>query len=264
MSVPSHLIEWALPSGVQCLVTQAAHHPASSSVSPFGDFNLALHVEDEPQGVHRNRQQLEAHTGLPIRYLEQVHGPDVIHAQHLYSGSRRQADGVYSDRIGQVCAVLTADCLPILLCDKQGEQVAALHGGWRSLVSGIIPKGLACFRGEIQNIQAYLGPAISQANFEVGQDVYDAFAAAASRRGFSYDIGLAFRDSAVRAGKYDADIYYLARCELQSLGVTQIDGGNACTFRDRSFYSYRREGRTGRFASLIWRRDLEHESAIGF
>jgi len=214
---------------------------------------MGLHVGDDPESVAKNRAQLSDELGLAKtpQWLEQVHGVKVINAKS--DGVVRTADGSYSDQPGQACLVMTADCLPILLCDKQGTQVAALHCGWRSLAKGICARGLQKFTAKPSDILAYLGPAISQPHFEVGVDVLEAFFKAARDQQHADQIAAAFV-SAHRPLHFYADIYALARAELNSLGVAAIYGGDYCTYADVSrFYSFRRDKVTGRMASLIWR-----------
>lgn len=207
---------------------------------------------DNPADVEKNRSQLQAQLGLTLKpqWLEQVHGVKIVQAKA--DGVVRTADGSYSNQRGQACLVMTADCLPLLLCDKQGTQVAALHCGWRSLAKGICARGLQKFSGNPADIIAYLGPAIAQPNFEVGVDVLEAFFKSARSHEHREHIATAFV-SARRPLHFFADIYALARAELMALGVNQVFGGNHCTFAEaQHFYSFRRDKITGRMASLIW------------
>jgi len=222
------------------------------SLPPYASNNLGLHVGDNPEQVATNRTRLCARLGLSEspQWLEQIHGVKVVHAKA--DGVVRTADGSYSNQIGHACLVMTADCLPILLCDKQGTQVAALHCGWRSLAKGICARGLQKFSAKPRDLLAYLGPAISQPHFEVGVDVLEAFFKAARSQQHADQIANAFI-SAQRPLHFYADIYALARAELNALGVVDIYGGDYCTYADESrFYSYRRDKTTGRMASLIW------------
>ncbi len=233
---------WMAPPGVQAATTR--RHGGGQSRPPFDDFNLAMHVDDDPVAVAANRQRLEHHLGLaqPIAWPQQVHGVEVVDAV----GARGcQADAVYSESPGQVCAVLTADCLPVLLARRDGGAVAAVHAGWRGLADGVIEAAVRRFSRPGAELQAWLGAAIGPDSFEVGEDVRQAF--------LHHDAAAdaAFRRH--RPGHYLADLYHLARLRLRACGVQQIDGGGECTYRQsQDYFSFRREPRTGRQASLIW------------
>lgn len=247
--IPGITPDWPAPANVRSHITIRA---GGVSLSPYTSNNVGLHVGDNPASVAANRAQLSAQLGLVAnpQWLEQIHGVKVIHART--DGVVRTADGSYSNQIGHPCVVMTADCLPILLCDKQGTQVAALHCGWRGLANGICVRGLQKFTAKPRELLAYLGPAISQLHFEVGVDVLEAFFKAARSQHHAEQIASAFI-SAQRPLHFYADIYTLARAELNALGVTDIYGGADCTYTDESrFYSYRRDKVTGRMASLIW------------
>ncbi|MEY3219799.1 MAG: peptidoglycan editing factor PgeF [Pseudomonadota bacterium] len=226
---------WAAPSNVQAFVTTRFYQGR--------DFNLATHVGDDLNKVLHNRQILREILSLPAEpaWLEQIHGCD---ACEIPLQNQAIADASYTSQKGQVCAILTADCLPILLCDLKGEMVAAIHAGWRGLVNGVIEN---CFKqaGFLPNkTLAYLGPAISQKAFEVGEEVREEF--------LKYDprATAAFMP---KQEKWLADLYVLATQRLNALGVSQIFGGQFCTFsQPELFYSYRRDKQTGRMASLIW------------
>ncbi|MES2822403.1 MAG: peptidoglycan editing factor PgeF [Pseudomonadota bacterium] len=240
---------WPAPGNVlTCITTRKSGH----SAPPYEQNNLGLHVGDDPSKVQQNRT--EVYNALDLikapQWLEQIHGVKVIKAKD--DGLVRTADGSFTDEPGQACVVMTADCLPILLCDKKGTQVAAIHCGWRSLAKGIAFRALQKFSCPPENILAYFGPAISQTYFEVGIDVLEAFFKASRNLKHTENIAAAFTPAA-RPLHFYADIYALARAELNALGVSQIYGGDACTYGDSErFYSYRRDGVTGRMASLIW------------
>lgn len=247
--LPGIVPDWPAPAGVRAYISTRV---GGMSVPPYASNNLGLHVGDDPLAVEKNRAQLGMQLGLvrPPQWLEQVHGVKVIRAKP--DGVVRTADGSYSNQRGQACLVMTADCLPILLCDKQGTQVAALHCGWRSLAKGICARGLQTFCGNPGDIIAYLGPAISQPQFEVGVDVLSAFFNAARNPLHAEQVAAAFVPGQ-RPLHFYADIYALARAELKALGVEQVYGGGLCTYGDEErFYSYRRDKATGRMASLIW------------
>jgi len=215
------------------------------SEGPYASFNLALHVGDDAERVARNRALLKQALGLPAEpvWLEQVHGVQVIDAADPRSS--RQADAAFSFQADIVCAVMTADCLPLLLCNRQGSKVAAAHAGWRGLQAGVIEHTVAALQESPDNLLVWLGPAIGADAFEVGDEVKQAFQQQMA------DAAKAFRPS--RPGHWWADIYALARLRLQRLGIGAVYGGGLCTYDDaQRFYSYRRDGDTGRMASLIW------------
>jgi YfiH family protein len=241
--------DWPAPKNVRACITTRV---GGVSAAPYSSNNFGLHVGDAVSSVEQNRAALCVQRGLSKspQWLEQIHGVKVVTAKG--DDLVRTADASYSSEIGQACVVMTADCLPILLCEKQGAQVAALHCGWRSLAKGICAKALKQFTGSPKDIIAYLGPAISQSHFEVGVDVLEAFFKSARSPAHADAISTAFI-SAQRPLHFYADIYALARAELNSLGITAVYGGDYCTYRQAEyFYSYRRDGITGRMASLIW------------
>lgn len=215
------------------------------SARPFDTLNLGDHVGDDPEAVGTNRLRLRDHLALPAepRWLSQVHGTQVVDAAKATVGVR--ADGSFTHQTGVVCAVLTADCLPVFLCDRAATGVAVVHAGWRGLAAGVIEQGLAAMDIPGREVLAWLGPAIGPQAFEVGDEVRQAFVAQHPAA-----------DSAFRKnpeGRFFADIYALARLRLAAAGVTSVHGGGFCTHHDRErFFSYRREGQTGRMASLIW------------
>ncbi len=232
--------DWPAPPGVRALSTTRR---GGVSRPPWGDFNLGHHVDDDPAAVAENRRRLAAAAGLPgpVAWLEQVHGVRIATPQ----APDPRADGRFSDRPGEVCAVLTADCLPVLLCNRRGTAVAAVHAGWRGMLAGVIEAALACFDDAPSAIMAWLGPAIGPGAFEVGGEVRAAFMAEDPRAAAHFVPGVGDR--------WLADLYGLARQRLARTGVSAVYGGGFCTFEDRArFFSYRRDGRTGRMASLIW------------
>lgn len=234
--------DWPQPSKVtSCSTTRTG----GISLSPFDSLNLGDHVGDKLDAVSENRHRLQILAQLPQQplWLEQVHGTKVLHL----NGSEiknRQADAVYTHLAGQVCTIMTADCLPVLFCNKDGTEVAAAHAGWRGLCNGILEDTVAQFSSPSHEIMAWFGPAIGADKFEVGGEVKEAFINQSS------DLVSAFRP---HNDKYLADIYLLARKKLQAIGITSFYGGEYCTVTDKNrFFSYRREGVTGRMASLIW------------
>lgn len=239
--------DWPAPANVSAVITLRAR---GASLSPYDHFNLATHVDDNPAQVAVNRswlrQQLEF-TLEPV-WLEQVHGTEVVYAPD--NPSLPSADGAYTDIENQPCAILTADCMPVLLCNQQGTKVAAVHAGWRGLCGGIISKALEQFAPG-DHVMTYLGPAISAKHFEVGAEVRLAFLSKAVTNDEKDSIKKAFIETS--QGHYLADLYALARVELTKKGVTQVYGGEFCSYGQSAlFYSYRREKVCGRNASLIW------------
>jgi YfiH family protein len=215
------------------------------SIGPFAGLNLGSHVGDDPAKVAHNRQQFQQAAAMPNApvWLNQVHGVTVATLTRN-SQSSIIADAAISREPDIVATVMTADCLPLLLCDTVGTQVAAVHAGWRGLCDGIIEATLRTFSPGAA-VMAYLGPAISQAAFEVGAEVRAAFIQQDPLAARAFIPG--------KAGKYQADLYQLARQRLAACGVSQVYGGNDCTYQHSElFFSYRRDGQTGRMASSIW------------
>ncbi len=234
--------EWPAPANVRaCSTTRMG----GASVAPWQSLNLGSHVGDQPAMVDQNRRRLIEMAGLPgpVDWLSQVHGVDVVTLDGCGSGPQ-PGDAVYTRHAGQVCAVMTADCLPVLFCNQAGSEVAAAHAGWRGLCNGILEKTLSNFADHPGQIMAWLGPAIGPRAFEVGAEVRDAF----------IGVDAAAEAAFVASGnKFLADIYHLARLRLEAAGVRQIYGGNHCTVTETAlFFSYRRDGVTGRMASLVW------------
>lgn len=234
--------DWPAPATVRALTST---REGGASLSPYASFNLARHVGDEPQHVDRNRSLLLQQLDLPHepRWLKQVHGTELLDLDQ--KGTSNEADGSFSRLKNKVCVVMTADCMPVLMCTSAGDRVAALHAGWRGLAAGILRKGVTAMAVESSRLLVWLGPAIGAKSFDVGEQVYRAFVTQSS------DAKKAFEPAG--AGYWHADLYMLARMQLRSLGVDQVFGGNYCTYTDKQrFYSYRRDGATGRMASLIW------------
>lgn len=241
---------WPAPDHVKAVVTTRRN---GASQGGYRHFNLATHVADSAAAVAANRQQLRTELGLSTepQWLEQVHGVKVVTAQN--DGRVRTADAVVSAEQGLACAVLTADCLPIFLCDEKGTQVAAIHAGWRSLAAGIVPRTVARLTAPAEQLIAWLGPAISAQHFEVGVDVLEAFFDTAGSVAHSDAIAAAIRPG-TRPMHFYADLFQLARAALAECGVGSVHGGDMCTYATaEQFYSYRRDGHiSGRMASLIW------------
>ncbi|WP_058914425.1 purine nucleoside phosphorylase YfiH [Entomohabitans teleogrylli] len=234
--------EWPLPPGVAAC--SSTRH-GGVSLAPYHSLNLGAHCGDNPEHVEENRRRLFAQGGLPSKpvWLEQVHGKTVLRLTGEPYAEKR-ADASYSNTRGSVCAVMTADCLPVLFCNSAGTEVAAAHAGWRGLCEGVLEETVACFADRPQNIMAWLGPAIGPQAFEVGAEVREAFMAQDEQA------ALAFRPV---GEKYFADIYQLARQRLAKVGVERVFGGDRCTWTESDhFFSYRRDRTTGRMASFIW------------
>ncbi len=248
--------DWPAPENI---VAFATTREGGDSKVPYQSFNLALHVGDEPAVVERNRQQLiAACQGLhSIQWLNQVHGSDVVEAG--LSAVTPDADACYSRRSGVACAVMTADCVPLLVCDRRGRQVAAIHAGWRGIVAGVVATTIRQFQSAPEELMVWLGPAISQSHFEVDaalgrqlqsvgtyQPVFGSQSLPPCPEGQWYTVN--------GIEKCKVDLYQVARWQLSCLGVTEVYGGDRCTYRESGlFYSYRRDGVTGRIASLIYR-----------
>ena len=231
--------QWPAPARVKSCVTTRT---GGVSAPPFDSCNLGDHVGDDPQAVLKNRQRLVSLLGCRPAWLQQVHGTAVVEA---LPGQVAQADASWTATPGVACAIMTADCLPALFCDRSGTRVAAAHAGWRGLAGGVLESTLDALALPAEQVLVWLGPAIGAQAFEVGAEVREAFVAQHAQA------AEAFRPSH-NAGKFIADIYQLARIRLAARGVEAVYGGDFCTFNDPRFYSYRRAAQTGRFASLIW------------
>ncbi len=235
---------WPAPPVVEAWSTTRV---GGLSRGPYEGMNLADHVGDDPGTVMCNRQLLVSILGLPAQpmWLRQVHGDSVVRLESTRVD--RVADASIATTPGRVCTVLTADCLPVLLCDRDGTRVAAVHAGWRGLAAGVLEATVDAMDCSPGKLMAWLGPAIGPAAFEVGPEVHAAFVDA--------DPGAASAFSPSPAGRWLADLWALARLRLARRGIGAVWGGGRCTWGDPGrFYSYRRDGRTGRMASLIWLR----------
>ncbi|MBE2898307.1 peptidoglycan editing factor PgeF [Pasteurellaceae bacterium 20609_3] len=215
------------------------------SQAPFDGFNLAGHVGDDQSAVEQNRTLLVQLANLPQmpQFLNQTHTTEVA---RLPCEGTPNADAAYTNESGVVCAVLTADCLPVLFAAKSGREVAAAHAGWRGLCNGVLENTVAQFASPAEEIVAYLGPAIGKSAFQVGEEVREAFIKADAQA------ASAFVNDENEQGKFFADIYQLARQRLQKCGLREIRGGEFCTVNDARFFSYRRANPTGRMASFIY------------
>ncbi len=232
--------QWPAATSVRAFTTTRA---GGISHGRWAGLNLGDHVDDDPRAVAHNRSLLSEQLGLPAepQWLSQVHGIRV----RLPGRPLDCADACFEDRPGRVCAVLTADCLPVLFCNVAGTRIAAAHAGWRGLLAGVLEQTVAAFDDPPEQILAWLGPAIGPSAFEVGDEVRTAFLAHRAASGSHF--------RAHGPGHWLADLYGLARERLAAAGVVRVSGGGLCTFSDPGrFFSYRRDGVTGRMASLVW------------
>jgi polyphenol oxidase len=240
------LPDWPAPAGVRAVFTLRM---GGVSEAPFDSFNIAAHVGDETRAVAENRRRLRERLELPAEpaWLEQVHGRRVVDLDADGSDhSLGPADAAVSRTAGRVCAIQVADCMPVLLVSGDGSAVGAAHAGWRGLAGGVLEATVRAMCTPPEGLLAWLGPAIGQAHFEVGEEVRAAF--------LSGDPGAAAAFTANPRGRWQCDLYGLAKRRLAALGVTRIHGGAWCTHADGGrFFSYRRDGRCGRMAALIWR-----------
>nr|WP_297403898.1 peptidoglycan editing factor PgeF [uncultured Marinobacter sp.] len=239
--------EWTAPRSVGAAYSIRI---GGVSKSPWASLNLGDHVGDDAQAVAENRRRLARGIGLPaesIAWLNQVHGTRVVEVTRQNLAGLPDADASFTREPGVACAILTADCLPVVLCDREGTVVGAAHAGWRSLCGGVLENLVDAMAVAGEDLQAWMGPAIGPGSFEVGPEVRAAFLEedlAAER---------AFSAADARPGHYFADIYELARQRLVRAGVRSVTGGGFCTVDDDArFYSYRRDGQTGRMATLVW------------
>ena len=242
---------WPAPANVLAFATTRT---GGVSAAPYETFNLGDHVGDAAQSVTANRERLlrALPAGTRLSWLSQVHGTQVVEA----AANRLvpQADAQWSRSAGMACAVLTADCLPVLLCAANGDVVAAAHAGWRGLLDGVLESTVLAMAVEPQALMVWLGPAIGPSAFEVGAEVRDRFLASAAPAD-THRVAGCFVPNEGHAGHWFADLYALARHRLGALGITRVYGGDYCTLSDRGrFFSYRRDGLTGRMATLIVRR----------
>lgn len=231
--------DWPAPANVRACVTT---REGGVSLAPFDSFNLGDHVGDDPAAVAANRRYLTERLDCRPAWLSQVHGVEVAHADPAQVAT---ADASWSATPGVACAVMTADCLPALFCDRAGTRVAAAHAGWRGLAAGVLEATLDALAVPADQVLVWLGPSIGAQVFEVGAEVREAFVAQHAEAADAFAAG-------AHPGKFIADIYRLARIRLARRGVTRFYGGDFCTVSDPRFYSYRRAATTGRFASLVW------------
>ncbi|MFQ5470143.1 MAG: peptidoglycan editing factor PgeF [Gammaproteobacteria bacterium] len=234
--------DWPAPANVRACST---YRFGGISKPPFGTLNLADHVGDDSTNVRVNRQKLVDRLQLPEtpRWLSQYHSDVVVNAED--SSGLAEADASFTSSRNVVCAVLTADCLPVLVCNKSGTRVAAIHAGWRGLYAGIIENTIQALAIAPEETLVWLGPAIGPTAYEVGREVYHHFV--------DNNVNASRAFEASRPGHWFANLYELARIELRATGIQNVWGGNHCTYTEsQCFFSYRREGVTGRMATIIW------------
>jgi YfiH family protein len=254
MTTSIQLLHWAAPQQVKTMIT---NRHGGFSQPPFDSLNLGLHVGDDRSTVQKNREALKVVLPNEPIWLNQVHGTQVIDADNKNDWSNvPSADASVTSTPGQVLAIMTADCLPVLLASKDGKVIGAAHAGWRGLAAGVIEQTVALMRAKQSNqthsetetqaeILAYLGPAIGPHAFEVGSEVREIFIAQSPASAACFE-QLQEKD------KYLADIYGLACLRLNALGIEQIEGGDECTLQNPDYFSYRRDQQTGRMGSFIW------------
>ena len=243
MSLPAQWLvpDWPAPARVRAFVTTRA---GGTSEGEYASMNLGMNSGDDAARVAANRAVARSHLPGEPAYLAQVHGIDVVNVDEP-AGERARADAAVATKPGRVAVVLTADCMPLFLCERGGRSVAVAHAGWRGMAAGVVENAVRALRCEPRDVLAWMGPTIGPDAFEVGPEVREAFMAR--------DTGAAqaFRPGA--PGKYLADLYHLARQRLAAAGVTHVDGGGFCTFHEpERFFSYRRVPKSGRMGAFIW------------
>ncbi|MDO4698710.1 MAG: peptidoglycan editing factor PgeF [Pasteurellaceae bacterium] len=237
---------WIVPRSIHALMTTRL---GGVSQKPFDSLNLGDHVGDHPDDVQTNRERLVEMANLPQFpvFLTQTHSTKVLRLP-LAENADRNADAVYTNQPNQVCLVMTADCLPVLFCRRDGKEIAAAHAGWRGLCDGILEATVAEFDCSPCDIQVWLGAGIGETAFQVSEDVIEQFAT------IDEQARTAFKPDPTTKGKFFGNLYQIARQRLHKLGIEHISGGDYCTFCDeKNFFSYRRDRQTGRMATLIWR-----------
>jgi YfiH family protein len=240
--------DWPAPAAVRALST---FRGGGVSASPYASLNLGEHVGDAPAAVAENRRRLAVAAALPAEpvWLTQVHGAAVANLDQ--DDPALTVDAAFTRRKERVCAILTADCLPILLTADSGTVVGAVHAGWRGLAAGVIEAGVAAFGVPAPSVLAWLGPCIGPRHYEIGAEVAPALLSADGGAGAGLE-----KNS---RGRFMADLARLARRRLERLGITRIYGGTQCTFSEaQRYFSHRRDGQTGRQATFIWLRDAKH------
>lgn len=247
ISKPDFIVpDWPSPAGIRAAFTLRS---GGVSAPPFDTCNIAAHVGDDSSAIAGNRARLRESLALPAEpvWLEQVHGHRVVDLDSQTShASLGPADAAITRSRSRVCAIQVADCLPVLFAAADGSVIGAAHAGWRGLAGGVLESTACAMKVPAGELMAWMGPAIGPAHFEVGEEVRAAFLAA--------DSGASAAFTANERGRWQCDLYALARRRLAAMGVTAIYGGGWCTYADAArFFSYRRDGRCGRMAALIWR-----------
>lgn len=233
---------WPAPKNIKAFTTTRNN---GVSKAPYDTFNLGNHVNDEIENVLKNRQLLCENFKLPNEpaWLQQTHSDIAVYIDENFKVC--EADASFTDQKNQVCVVMTADCLPVLITNQQGSEVAAIHAGWQGLAKGVIEATIKKLKSDPNDLMAWLGPAIGPTVFEVGADVYELFV--------NHNVKAESGFTPFAKDKWLMDIYHLGRQRLNDVGVTQIYGGDHCTYSDpENFFSYRRDKITGRMASIIW------------
>jgi YfiH family protein len=238
--------DWRAPAGVRAAFTTRL---GGVSAAPWDSFNVAAHVGDAAEAVAANRARLRERLQLPGEpaWLNQVHGAEVVDLDAApTSAAPMTADAAYTRAANRVCVIMVADCLPVLFASHDGRTIGAAHAGWRGLADGVLENTVRAMGVAPAELSAWLGPAISREHFEVGDDVRDAF--------MNADSGAASMFAPNERGRWQADLPGLVRRRLAALNISDVSGGEWCTFADRArFYSHRRDGKGGRMAALIWK-----------
>lgn len=240
---------WQTPAGIGAVSTT---RQGGQSSAPWGSLNLGINTQDSQENIETNRAVLAQQIpDIQVQWLKQVHGSNGVVLQNGVLRDLPEADFSYTNKRGVACAVLTADCLPILICDVAGTEIAAVHAGWRGLSAGVIAIALSQFKTPPTELMAWIGPSISQNAFEVGAEVVQAMVNGELLA--SADLDKFCIPHTRVSGKFFLDLVGIARINLLNLGVDKVYGGNLCSYSDSErFFSYRRDGETGRMASLIW------------
>ena len=246
--------DWPVPNNIAAFVST---RQGGVSIEPYDGLNLAMHVGDTEHDVQQNRQILserlyDLHAQKPeFQWLHQVHG---FHCAVIEQAvDVIEADAVYTRTPGLVCAVLTADCLPVLIASKNGREIAAVHAGWRGLINGVIESALKHFQAPASELLAFIGPAISHQHFQIGDEVAQPFAYFLGCSGLSSRLNQLLKPDLEHAGRYYFDLPGCCRYYLQSMGVSDVYGTDICSFADdKRCYSYRRQGDCGRMATGLW------------
>ncbi|GAB1623290.1 purine nucleoside phosphorylase YfiH [Agarivorans albus] len=236
------LVDWPCPKNVNAVYSDRL---AGASLAPYDSYNLGDHVGDDASAVQTNRQHFQQGMPQQVCWLKQIHSTRVVDASEP-SMRFAEADASFAQQEDAVCVVMTADCLPVLFCDKQGTVVAAAHAGWRGLLDGVLENTVAAMNIAPSEIMAWFGPAIGPDAFEVGAEVYQQFVVKDSQSASAFT-------ASANSGKYYADIHQLAKQRLSVLGLNDVYADVSCTLNNASrFFSYRRDGQTGRMAAAIW------------